>query len=202
MSQVEEVVSAWERIVSWLRKRAPASAEALRPGASDEEIARLNEQLGFEIPAVLEIWLRLNNGSTAKDSAKPIPGGGIARLPHRDSIIFPGGMRFLGCKEIANRRAEYLHISQDIGDSDYWKSPWLPIMEKSDTPHGIILDAQNPHGSPLLKFREGDYPSFFLASLGDFLHPLSDLLETGEAPESVMEYERFSVAEGRICWTT
>ena len=192
MPQDDEVASAWERIVGWLHRHAPASAEALRPGASDEELARLNESLGFEIPDVLEVWLRMNNGSTAKDSEKPIPGGGIARLPHRDSIIFPDGMRFLGCKEIAGRHAEYLHIAGDIGDSDYWKTPWIPIMETSDGPYGILLDTQNPPGSSsLLSFSEGDYPSPYLPSLGAFLQPLADLLESGGAP---------SVTEGRVRW--
>lgn len=202
MPKVDEVASAWERIVGWLRRNAPASAEALRPGASDEEIARLNEELGFDVPDVLEVWLRLNNGSTAKDSEKPIPGGGTALLPHPDSVIFPGGMRFLGCKEIADWHAEYLHIARDIGDDDYWKSQWIPVMEQSDAPYGIILDAQNPPGSPpLLRFSEGDYPTSFLPSLGDFLRPLSDLLETGQAPGSAVTHERFTVAEGRLRWT-
>ena len=202
MPQVDEVAAAWERIVGWLRSNAPASAEALRPGASDEEIAHLEEELGFEIPDVLEVWLRMNNGSTAKDSAKPIPGGGTARLPHRDSIVLPGGMRFLGCEEVARRRAEYLHIAQDIGDAEYWRPSWIPVMEKSDGPYGVILDARNPPGPPpLLTFDEGDYPSFFLPSLEDFLRPLADLLETSSAPGSVMEHERFTVTDERLRWT-
>ncbi|WP_326665753.1 hypothetical protein [Streptomyces canus] len=97
MPKPDEVGAAWDRILGY-------------------------ESLGFGIPDVLEVWLRMNNGSTAKDSEKPIPGGGTARLPHRDSIIFPDGMRFLGCKEIAGRHAEYLHIARDIGDGDYWKT--------------------------------------------------------------------------------
>ncbi|WNM33664.1 SMI1/KNR4 family protein [Streptomyces sp. Li-HN-5-11] len=200
---MDKVVSAWQRIAGWLQEHAPASAEALRPGASDEEIATLNEHLGFEVPDALEAWLRLNNGSTAKDSRKNLPGGGIALLPHRESVIFPDGMRFLGCKEIADRHANYLHIARDIGDDDYWKSPWIPIAEKGDAPYGIILDAQASHDLlPLLRFSEGDYPSFFLPSLSGFLCPLADLLETGEAPGSVMEYKRSFVADGRICWST
>jgi cell wall assembly regulator SMI1 len=202
MSEANEVVSAWQRIVGWLQEHAPASAEALRPGASDEEIATLNERLGFEIPDILEAWLRMNNGSTAKDSRKAIPGGGIALLPHPDSMIFPGSMRFLGCKEIADEHADYLHIARDIGDDEYWKSPWIPIMEKSDGPYGIILNSETfSDPLPLLRFREGDYPSPFLSSLSEFLRPLADLLNTGEAPDSAMEYERFVVTDGRICWS-
>jgi cell wall assembly regulator SMI1 len=66
MPQADEVAAAWERIVGWLHRHAPASAEALRPGAG--------------------------------------------------------------------RHAEYLHIAGDVGDGDYWKTPWIPIKEKSDGP--------------------------------------------------------------------
>jgi cell wall assembly regulator SMI1 len=45
MPQDDEVAAAWERIVGWLHRHAPASAGALRPGASDEEIERLADLL-------------------------------------------------------------------------------------------------------------------------------------------------------------
>ncbi|MFE0382776.1 SMI1/KNR4 family protein [Streptomyces bungoensis] len=202
MPETEEVVSAWQRIAAWLRDHAPASAEVLRPGATDEEIATLTHRLGFEIPEALAAWLRVNNGSTAKDVRKPLTGGGVALLPHRDSAIFPDDMRFLGCREIAEQHANYLHIAQGIGDDEYWKPQWIPIAEKGDGPYGIILSADTSSSSlPLLKFREGDYPGLFVSSLTEFLRPLADLLETGQAPGTVMEYERFSVADGRIDWS-
>lgn len=203
VSEVDELVSAWDRVAGWLRGNAPASAEALRPGASDGEIARLGERLGFGVPEVLAAWLRRNDGSTAKDSTRPIPGGGTARLPHRDSVLLPGGLRFLGCEEIARQHAEYLHIARDIGDEEYWRPSWIPVMAKSDGPYGVILDARNAPGpSPLLRFDEGDYPSFFLPSLEDFLRPLAELLENGSAPGSVLEHERFTVTDGRLLWTS
>ncbi|MGJ5756649.1 cell wall assembly regulator SMI1 [Streptomyces puniciscabiei] len=203
MSEVNEVVSAWRRIAGWLREHAPVSAEALQPGASDEEIATLKRRLRCEIPQALEAWLRVNNGSTAKDVRESLPGGGIALRPHRDSVIFPDGMRFLGCQEIADQYADYLHIAGDIQDDDYWKPWWIPVAAKSDGPYGIILDAQTSYDpSPLLKFREGDYPSSYLPSLTDFLRPFADLLERGEAPGTSMEYKRFFVADGRIAWSS
>jgi hypothetical protein len=65
-------------------------------------------------------------------------------------------------------------------------------METSDGPYGILLDTQNSSGSPsLLSFSEGDYPSSCLPSLGAYLQPLADLLESDGAP---------SVTEGRIRW--
>jgi cell wall assembly regulator SMI1 len=202
MSQVDEVISAWERTVRWLKGHAPASAEALRPPAANEDIDRLNEHLGFEIPGVLEAWLRMNNGSSAKDATQPIPGGGVALIPHLDSLLFPVGRAFHGCKEIARRHGNYLHIAQDIDDEDYWKPEWLPVVETSDAPYGLILDSGPPGGNtPVLRFSEGSYPAPYLPSLGDLLRPMADLLEHGEAPGTVMEHQRFAVTDRRLDWS-
>jgi cell wall assembly regulator SMI1 len=112
-------------------------------------------------------------------------------------------MRFLGCGEIADHYVDYLHIARDIQDDDYWKPWWIPFAARSDGPYGIILNAESSCDLPsLLKFREGDYPSFYVSSLTDFLRPLADLLDTGEAPGSPMEHKRFFVADGRISWSS
>nr|WP_237501117.1 SMI1/KNR4 family protein [Streptomyces sp. SID8381] len=184
-----------------MHEHAPSSAEALRPGASDEEIAALKRSVECDIPPALEMWLRVNNGSTAKDVRRPIPGGGISLHPHPDSLIFPGGMKFLGCKEIIVHYVDYLRIAQDIGDTEYWKPSWIPIAAQNDAPYGIILDTQSGYNPPpLLRFSEGDYPSFYLPSLCAFLQPLAGLLETGEEPGSAVEFDRYFVADGRIHW--
>lgn len=191
MSEVDEVVSAWNRIVRWLEVNAPASVQALRPPATDADIDRLNEYLGFEIPDVLEAWLRVNNGSTAKDSKRPIPGGGTALIAHVDSVIFPDGKVFHGCEEIMRQHAEYLHMARDMGDEDYWKPSWIPIVEKSDAPYGFILDAEQREGiSPILSFSESSYPTPYASSLSGLLTPVAEVLEHGEA----------TATDGRVNW--
>ncbi|MFJ9351966.1 SMI1/KNR4 family protein [Streptomyces sp. NPDC101237] len=201
MSQVDEVASAWERIVSWLRKHAPASAEALRAGATDAEIARLNERLGFEIPDVLEVWLRLNNGSTAKDITEPLPGGGRRINPHIDSLVLPGNYAFRSCEEIWNKYRFYLRSAEELGDDEYWKPSWIPVAEAFDSPDGLIVIAQNSAGgAPLLRFSEYYHSSPYLPSLSGYLVSVADLLEHGEAPGTAMERQRFDVADGRLDW--
>ncbi|MFI6491055.1 hypothetical protein [Streptomyces sp. NPDC050564] len=59
----------------WLAANAPVSERALSAPATDEDIAGLRERLGFEAPEALEAWLRMNNGSTEKDSTAPRPDG-------------------------------------------------------------------------------------------------------------------------------
>ncbi|MFJ9121354.1 SMI1/KNR4 family protein [Streptomyces sp. NPDC102394] len=201
MSQVDEVVSAWERIVRWLRKHAPASAEALRPGAIDEEITQLNERLGFEIPAVLEAWLRLSNGSTAKDTTEPLPGGGRRIDPHIDSLILPGNYAFRSCEEIWNKYRFYLRSAEELGDEEYWKPSWLPVAEAFDSPDGLIVVAgESADDAPLLRFAEYYHPSHYLPSLSAYLIAVADLLEHGEAPGTAMERQRFAVVDGRLDW--
>ncbi|MFE9767942.1 SMI1/KNR4 family protein [Streptomyces sp. NPDC005808] len=201
MSQVDEVTSAWERIVRWLEEHAPASAQALRPAATSEDISSLNERLGFEVPEVLKAWLRMNNGSTAKDTTRPIPGGGVTRIPHADSGLFPGGMVFHGCEEIAREHGEYLHLARGMNDEDYWKPAWLPVVALSDAPYGFILDAGQPgEAAPVLRFAEAYYPAPHLASLGDLLRPMADVLEHGEAPGTHLAHRRFIVTNGSLDW--
>ncbi|MFF3243839.1 SMI1/KNR4 family protein [Streptomyces sp. NPDC002870] len=201
MSEVAEVLSAWNRIVRWLEANAPVSAQALKPPATNEDIDRLNEYLGFEIPDVLDAWLRMNNGSTAKDSTAPISGGGMALISHAGSLIFPDGEVFLGCEEIMRRHAEYLQIASSIDDEDYWKRSWIPVVEKSDAPYGFLLDAERRgESAPVLRFGEGDYPEVCLPSLSGLLCPIADVLEHGEAAGSLMAYRRATVTDGRIEW--
>jgi cell wall assembly regulator SMI1 len=201
MSQVDEVVSAWERIVRWLRKHAPASAEALRPGATDEDISRLNEGLGFEIPDVLEAWLRLNNGSTAKDTTEPLPGGGRRIYPHIDSLVLPGNYAFRSCEEIWNQYRFYLGNAEELGDEECWKPSWIPVAEAFDSPDGLIVVAEDSAGAaPLLQFAEYYHPSPYLPSLSGYLASVADLLEHGEAPGTAMERQRFDVVDGRLDW--
>lgn len=201
MSQVDEVISAWERIVRWLRKHAPASAEALRPGATGEEISRLNERLGFEIPDVLEAWLRLNNGSTSKDTTQPLPGGGWRVDPHIDSLVLPGNYAFRSCEEIWNKYRFYLRSAEEMGDEEYWKPSWIPVAEAFDSPDGLIVVAEDSApDAPLLRFAEYYHPSPYLPSLSGYLVSVADLLEHGEAPGTAMEGQRFDVVDGRLDW--
>ena len=99
MSHADAVRLSWTRIVRWLEENAPASAQALNPPAAEADIRELRDSLGCQVPEALETWLRLNNGSTAKDSRISIPGG-VRLTPHLDSKIFPGGEVFLDCQSI------------------------------------------------------------------------------------------------------
>ncbi|MFQ6200349.1 SMI1/KNR4 family protein, partial [Streptomyces sp. NPDC000405] len=159
MSHADGVRSSWTRIVRWLEEHAPASAQALNPPATDADIQRLSDHLGFRLPQALETWLRQNNGSTAKDSTTAVPGG-LRLVPHVDSRIFPGGEVFLDCQSIIDHHGNDLRIADDIGDEEWWMPSWIPVLAETDAHYGLILDAgQQDESVPVLAYRETDYPT-------------------------------------------
>ncbi|MEE1930331.1 SMI1/KNR4 family protein [Streptomyces sp. TRM 70351] len=197
MPEADIVTSNWARILRWVRAHAPESAAALRPPATQEEIDRLSESLGTGLPEALRAWLSISNGSTVKDEKEPIPGGGTALLPHPDSALFPDGCVFLGCEEIAREHADYLHIAEDMGDEDYWKPQWIPVVQLSDVPEGLLIDAET---GGMMSFAEGSTPDAFPFSLGEILRSMADVLETGQSDITYASQCSPSVRDGRLSW--
>ncbi|MFM9582458.1 SMI1/KNR4 family protein [Streptomyces caniscabiei] len=200
MSYADDVTSSWTRVVRWLENHAPASAQALNPPATDADIQHLNDSLGFRIPEPLETWLRLNNGSTAKDSKIPIPGG-FQLIPHLDSKLFPGGEVFLDCQSTINQYQDCLRIAHDIGDEDWWKPSWVPVLAEADAHYGMILDAGQTDGSiPVLAYRETEYAKAYASSLGELLTGVADMLEDHQGNSALTRGYQASVQNGRVVW--
>ncbi|MEU6611691.1 SMI1/KNR4 family protein [Streptomyces shenzhenensis] len=200
MPHADGVRSSWTRIVRWLEEHAPASAQALNPPATDAEIQRLSDHLGFRLPQALETWLRQNNGSTAKDSTTAVPGG-FRLVPHVDSRIFPGGEVFLDCQSIIGHHGNDLRIADDIGDEEWWMPSWIPVLAETDAHYGLILDAGQQDGSvPVLAYRETDYPKRYASSLEELLGGVADMLEHGRGDGVLTRGRRPSVQGGRVVW--
>ncbi|MGW6882630.1 SMI1/KNR4 family protein [Streptomyces goshikiensis] len=201
MSDVEQVVSSWTRIARWLQSNAPISAGALGPPATNAEIQHLSHALGFSVPAQLEAWLRLNNGSTAKDSRTPIPGGNALKID-RDAIIFPESGIFLDSKRIADSCQNFLQIAADIADEDWWKPTWIPITGHFDGHAGLILDI-GPDGSEcqILRYSESNFAKPLSVSLGGVLTGMADVLEMGSSSNSTVQGYRPTVEDGRLLWS-
>ncbi|WP_367046147.1 SMI1/KNR4 family protein [Streptomyces sp. Je 1-332] len=200
MSYTDDITSSWTRIVRWLESEAPASAQALNPPATVADIRQLNDALGFRVPQPLETWLRLNNGSTAKDPRISIPGG-TQLIPHLDSKIFPGGEVFLDCQSIVAHHRQFLRIAEDIGDEDWWKPSWVPVLAESDAHYGLTLDAgQTGESVPVLAYRETDYAKSYASSLEEVLEAMADALENPEAGSVLTRGRRAYVQDGRVAW--
>ncbi|MGW3635901.1 SMI1/KNR4 family protein [Streptomyces sp. NPDC005122] len=200
MPFTDDVTSPWSRNRPWLRDRAPANAGALNPPATDADIERLNTSLGFRVPRGLETWLRLNNGSTARDFRTPIPGG-FQLFRHLDSPIFPAGMVCLDCGSSIDHHRQFLRIADDIGDTDYWNPSWIPVLAAADGHYGLLLDAGRADGNGMvLYYSETEYAKFHAASLGQVLNAVADALE-GRHGGSVLTRGRHAhVQDGRVVW--
>ncbi|MCX4818061.1 SMI1/KNR4 family protein [Streptomyces sp. NBC_01239] len=183
-----------------MEENTPSSAEALNPPAGDADIAQLRAVFDGNIPDVLETWLRMNNGSTAKDRRESIPGG-FRVVNHPDSAIFPFGKAFLGSQEMVAHRADYLHIAADIGDKDYWEPSWIPVIETPDAPYGFLLDMKSEgDGFPILSFAEGSYPHPYAPSLAHVLDALSSAITHGAGSAFSLSGAAATAANGRIIW--
>ncbi|MEU0103565.1 SMI1/KNR4 family protein [Streptomyces sp. NPDC006267] len=188
MSNSENITSPWARIVLWLESNAPISAQALNPPAQDDDINKLNEQLGFSVPQDLETLLRINNGSTAKGASSLKPDE-TATLPHFSSAIFPRGHVFLDSQEIAAQHSQYLEFAREYEDSDYWQPEWLPVMQKIDAPYGFLLDTGQ---GEIYSYSEGSYPARRYPSLSHILTRYADFMEQGLG---------CTVVDGTVLWS-
>ena len=180
MSEVEEVQSAWGRIVHWLEVNAPVSAQALRGPATDEDIASLHKALGLDVPNVLEALLRMNNGSTAKDTTRVLPNGRVVSVRHLDSALFPYGRILLGCAEIGEEYAKWRRSEEENDLEGYWRVSWIPVIQDFEGQYyGYAVDASGASGFPVLEYDEGSIPGEGSPSLGMLLDSFADALQRG-----------------------
>jgi hypothetical protein len=181
--EVRQVTDAWQRIVTWLTEHAPASAGALRPGASEEEIAAVEETLGVYVPAELKALWGLNAGVDNVDGAGFLLKNWALMTP--DSVISFYRMQMM--------------FQQRDGNDEFtmWKPSWIPVCSfgAADVAFGLYLDTT---GGELWQWsRYGDVrsePDF--RSLAVFLEEMADALE---AP-SLAGLPRPGLVEGGLSW--
>lgn len=206
MSQVEEVVSAWERLVRWLGENTPAHADALNPPATEADIARAESVMGVGLPAELRQLLKVNNGSTAKNRSLTgnafydARGGG-------DYSPFPSDFLFcdveLMCSLYTGNRKASLAMQEPGSRYEYWKEGWIPVFRKKEVHCGLFLDVsggQDP--APLNAYEEESFPEPAFPSLADYLNTVADALE-GVRPFTVMGRQAPhlpTVREGLVRW--
>ncbi|MFD5406450.1 SMI1/KNR4 family protein [Streptomyces griseorubiginosus] len=179
-SETEEVQSAWGRVAHWLAVNAPASAQALGGPATDEDIAGLRAALGFEVPDVLEALLRMNNGSTAKDTTRSLPNGRVVPVRQRDAAIFPYGKILLGSTEIAEEYGKWRRTEEENGLNGCWSASWVPVIQDFEGQYyGYAVDASGTSGFPALEYGEGSVPAEAFPSLAALLDSFADALESG-----------------------
>jgi cell wall assembly regulator SMI1 len=122
----------WQKFETWLANNWPEGLTSLNPPASDEQISRLEAQLGATLPADFVACLKVHNGQNGFSS------------------VFDG-VEFLSCEEIYSQwtvwkdlldGGEFKGISSEPDQgikNDWWNSKWIPFTHNGGGDH-LCLD--------------------------------------------------------------
>ncbi|MBO0514791.1 SMI1/KNR4 family protein [Streptomyces beijiangensis] len=165
-----QVTDAWRRIASWLRQHAPATLEELLPGASEEEIAALEQALGVRIPVGLKaLW---------RECAGVQSGSGAVFLLERRAL-----MRFDAIVVVYQMQIQLQRRSQtlserrgEVQEVALWQPSWIPFCSfgADDYTYGLSLDAETGRLWSWSQFAER---SVEFESLTAYLEEMADVLE-------------------------
>jgi len=120
-----------EKLQAFLERKAPAVAQALRPGLTVEQIAALESQGGFRLPDDLRAFYRWHDGMVANVNVGLLPGHRF--LPLQDVV----NERTLLAKQagattsaqqaafeaFAGYRKQWLHVLDDGAGDGYFYDP-------------------------------------------------------------------------------
>ncbi|WP_420035697.1 SMI1/KNR4 family protein [Streptomyces sp. cg28] len=179
--EARQVDDAWERIETWLRRNAPATAALLSPGATDDELAAFERDLGVRIPAGLKALWRRCAGMTAG------PGEGTSFL-----LDEWAPMTFDAVLEVYRLQMD-IRVTMDEYVS--WRPSWIPFASfgPHDTLYGLCLDAETGRIWKWTQFAER---TLVHPSLSVYLEDMADALDLPElAPGAPPR-----VREGALVW--
>ncbi|MER7705909.1 SMI1/KNR4 family protein [Kitasatospora sp. NPDC097605] len=155
---VAPVTESWRLIDAWLAKHAPVSLAALRPPAAPEAIDRVEERLGFALPADLRESLLCHDGDDSCPAVLP-----CGPLYSTEGIV-----------EIRTMRME-IWDADDPGEQEepWWGTFWVPFAGR-DGDDGFIDAGPGPRHGHLGKAPHDDSADFVgWTSLGARLHSLA-----------------------------
>ena len=116
-----DIENLWQRLESWLAVHAPDRLETLAPGATEEQIARVEAALSVALPADYKASCRIHDG----------------QLDINDNLM--DGREFLGLDRVQQEweiwkglleTGEIAEFESDpIGPirNDWWNTRWIPI---------------------------------------------------------------------------
>jgi cell wall assembly regulator SMI1 len=170
-----KIKDAWKRIARWYKANVPEDQFSLADGASAEDIAAAEEQLGVIFPRDLAASYRLHNGSN-------------------DRAIFLYGYAYLPLNELVQQWGFWQKIIQDgnLGDDKpdcpaaikkvWWNLKWIPFSHNGGGDHHCVdLDPAEPGtvGQVIQFNHEVGAHSLLGPDFGTFLTTYATDLEAG-----------------------
>ncbi|MFH9958487.1 SMI1/KNR4 family protein [Streptomyces roseolus] len=190
-SLIERQVSdAWDRVIAWLRRHAPASHAALGPGATAAAVDALEEDLGIRIPPVLRALWSLTAGDDGVDGAGCLPGNQALMPLHAVAGFYRRQMAAQVHQDTLNaRRPEDDRVT-------VWAAVWIPVASHgpADRTSGLYLDASTGYLGRWSRYNEG--PDDELDTLTTYLEDVADMLE---AP-ALATRDRPGLVGGALVW--
>jgi hypothetical protein len=187
---VREVADAWHRITRWLRRNAPDSHAALRPGAGSEAIASLERSLGMPVPIGLRVLWLLTAGDDGSGGRGCLPG-------NRALMTLDAVAAFHRLKTDDLARHDALNAGRPRDERiTAWKATWIPVVAlgPSDSTSGLYLDTETGYLGPWSRYNEG--PGDELDTLVTYLEETADMLE---APD-LASRDRPGLIGGTLVW--
>ncbi|MEV1025886.1 SMI1/KNR4 family protein [Streptomyces sp. NPDC050264] len=160
--EARQVTDAWQRVEAWLRRYAPATREALRPGAGEEEIAALQQTLGVRVPAGLKaLWGRC---------------AGVYRMPGAGFLLDQRALMPLDAVVTVYREKMAQEKEDGDGEFQFWRAAWIPFCSfgVDDLVYGLCLDAETGRLLTWSRFYGHDVA---YESLTTYLEEMADILE-------------------------
>jgi cell wall assembly regulator SMI1 len=187
---VRQVADAWRRVTGRLRRHAPDSYAALRPGASPAALAALEEDLGIPIPAELRTLWSVTAGDDGVDGRGCLPGNEALMPLEAVAAVHRMQMDSQAHQDSLNaRRPECDRIT-------VWKASWIPVISlgPADRTSGLYLDAATGYLGRWSRYNEG--PGEELDTLVTYLEEVADMLE---AP-ALATRDRPGLIGGALVW--
>lgn len=168
------IKDAWKRIALWYRENVPKDRFSLADGASAEDVAAAEDQLGLKFPSELVASYRLHNGSL-------------------DRAVFGYGYPLLSLNELVEQWGFWRKIIEDgaLGGEPacpeaikkvWWNLSWIPFTHNGGGDHHCVdLDpAKSGTAGQVIQFNhEVGAHSVLAPDFGMFLDNFARDLERG-----------------------
>ena len=191
---VSQVQEAWDRMEAWCEEHHPALLDIFSPGATDKQIAALEESIGHELPEDVRESLRRHNGQTEEFSCR----------------FLLGQLALLSCKSIAENYAGWRGSDPSAPADGYTFYPegaiaqrqydpgWIPLASEMHSGNYLAVDlSPGPAGiaGQVITFGADIHDLAVLApSFGEFLLSHARLLESGLLGEIDEDPDEWSIA--------